>query len=107
MTIQLAHWLIWGCLLTTSQTGPVSQLEKTDPTYTEVANLVTKVSPIKRAYIIYDTLRIDHPLALAQTEATIDALATKLSSLRYATTLENLQPLTVASPPVIVQYRGH
>jgi hypothetical protein len=102
MTIQLAHWLIWGCLLTTSQTGPVSQLEKTDPTYTEVANLVTKVSPIKRAYIIYDTLRIDHPLALAQTEATIDALATKLSSLRYATTLENLQPLTVVSQEVVL-----
>jgi hypothetical protein len=49
MTVQLAHWLIWGCYLTTTQTGPVSQLEKTDPTYTEVANLVTKVSPIKRA----------------------------------------------------------
>ena len=102
MTVQLAHWLIWGCFLTTTQTGPVSQLEKTDPTYTEVANLVTKVSPIKRAYIIYDTLRIDHPLALAQTEATIDALATKLSSLRYATTLENLQPLTVVSQEVVL-----
>jgi hypothetical protein len=102
MTVQLAHWLIWGCFLTTTQTGPASQLEKTDPTYTEVANLVTKVSPIKRAYIIYDTLRIDHPLALAQTEATIDALATKLSSLRYATTLENLQPLTVVSQEVVL-----
>jgi hypothetical protein len=86
MTIQIAHWLIWGCLLAASQTSPASQLEKTDPTYTEVANLVTKVSPIKRAYIIYDTLRIDHPLALAQTEETIDALATKLSSLSVGRT---------------------
>ena len=99
MTAQIAHWLIWGCLLATSRTSPTSQMEKTDPTYTEVANLVTKVSPIKRAYIVYDTLRTDHPLALAQTEATIDALATKLSSLRYATTLENLQPLTVVQYP--------
>jgi hypothetical protein len=39
-------------------------------------------------------------LALVQIESTIDALSTKLASLQYATTLENLQPLTVISQEV-------
>jgi hypothetical protein len=60
-------------------------------------SLVTKVTPIKKMFIQFDSIRIQHPLALVQIESTIDALSTKLASLQYASTLENLQPLTVIS----------
>ena len=74
----------------------------TEPMLSDVVTLVTKVSPVKKVFIAYDTLRIDHPLSLTQVEATIDALSTKLASLRYATTIENLQPLTVVSQKVVL-----
>ncbi len=71
-------WLIWIQLAITSDSAPLYGQE---PMYNEVATLVTKVTPLKKVYIKYDTLRIDHPLALVQVESTIDALSTKLASL--------------------------
>src|SRR5450830_40606 len=68
----------------------------------DLVPLVTQVSPVKTMYISYDVLAVNHPLPLIQIEATIDALSTKLSSLRYATTLENLQPLNVVSRDVVL-----
>src|SRR5450830_2129810 len=68
----------------------------------DLVPLVTQVSPVKTMYISYDVLAVNHPLPLIQIEATIDALSTKLSSLRYATTLENLQPLNVVSQDVVL-----
>ncbi len=102
MLEHFVHLLIWTSLQMTYMSETAALHGHFDPMYSDVANLVTKVSPIKKAYIFYDTLRIDHPLALVQVEATIDALSTKLSSLRYATTLENLQPLTVVSQEVVL-----
>ena len=96
------QWLSWLCLMVATTADTAIPADRMEPMYTEAATLVTKVSPVKKVYIVYDTLRIDHPLALQQVEATIDALSTKLASLRYATTLENLQPLTVVSKEVVL-----
>ena len=102
MIERVLPWLIWTCLQMTPTQESSAMFRSMEPAYADVATLVTKVSPIKKVYISYDTLRIDHPLALAQVESTIDALSTKLASLRYATTLENLQPLTVVSQEVVL-----
>jgi len=96
------YWLIWTSLLLTPTQESSAMYGSMEPVYADLATLITKVSPIKKVYISYDTLRIDHPLALVQVESTIDALSTKLASLRYATTLENLQPLTVVSQEVVL-----
>ena len=95
-------WLIWLSILLPDLIDTAIPADRTEPMYVEVTSLVTKVSPVKKVYITYDTLKIDHPLSLVQVEATIDALSTKLASLRYATTLENLQPLTVVSQEVVL-----
>ena len=73
-----------------------------DPRYKEAIELVTKVTPLRQMFVQFDSISFDHPLNLAQVEATIDALSTKLASLRYASTIENLQPLTVVSDSVVL-----
>src|SRR5450830_1185129 len=70
--------------------------------FSDLVPLVTQVSPVKTMYIKYDVLVVDHPLPLMQIEASIDALSTKLASLRYATTLENLDPLNVVSQDIVL-----
>ena len=60
-----------------------------------LVDLTSKVTAVKQMYIKYDILTVNHPLSLTQIEATIDTLSAKLASLRYATTLENLQPINI------------
>ena len=63
MIERVLPWLIWTCLQMTPTQESSAMFRSMEPAYADVATLVTKVSPIKKVYISYDTLRIDHPLA--------------------------------------------
>jgi hypothetical protein len=83
---------------------PLQAAEDADNPLTrdDLIDLITKVTPVKSVYIQYDTVAITQPLMLNQIEATIDVLATKLSSLRFSSSLENLQPAIVVSGDVVL-----
>jgi len=61
---------------------------------------ISTVYPVGKLYLTMDTVSIDYVVPLAEIEETIDFLSLKVSTMKYATNLEKLRPLTLKAGPL-------
>ena len=57
----------------------------------------TKLTPIKKVFLVEKIVTITNHLPLFELESTVDSLFLKLSTLQYSTNMELLQPTIVTS----------
>ena len=95
-TLLLAMMLVPSCLSAWAGSIPAvhTQTELKDPRYPYI-NAMANVNTTGKLFVKLDTLSIDYVVPISEIEETIDFLSLKVSTMRYASNLEKLKPVTM------------
>ncbi len=77
-----------------------SEPDIANPNYPYLNSLATSET-IGRLYLKLDTLSVDYVVPISEIEETIDFLSLKVATMKYASSLEKLRPMTLMSGGII------
>jgi hypothetical protein len=98
MTLAVNLLVILACV---STAGAVrSEPDIANPNYPYLNSLATSET-IGKLYLKLDTLSVDYVVPISEIEETIDFLSLKVATMKYASSLEKLRPMTLMSGGII------
>jgi hypothetical protein len=98
MTLTVNLFFILACV---STAGAIrSEPDIANPNYPYLNSLATSET-IGKLYLKLDTLSIDYVVPISEIEETIDFLSLKVATMKYASSLEKLRPITLMSGGII------
>ncbi len=94
MTLAVNLFVILACA---STAGAIrSEPDIANPNYPYLNSLATSET-IGKLYLKLDTLSVDYVVPISEIEETIDFLSLKVATMKYASSLEKLRPMTLMS----------
>jgi hypothetical protein len=98
MTLTVNLLVILACV---STAGAIrSEPDIANPNYPYLNSLATSET-IGKLYLKLDTLSLDYVVPISEIEETIDFLSLKVATMKYASSLEKLRPITLMSGGII------
>lgn len=89
----ILYYILWSLLIFSSH----SKTATYPPPSQTLLKSMSSANPTHTMHLIISTFTLYQAIPILEIESTIDTLATKLHTLRYASTLDNLQPLILIS----------
>ena len=82
-----------------------SEPDIANPNYPYLNSLATSET-IGKLYLKLDTLSVDYVVPISEIEETIDFLSLKVATMKYASSLEKLRPMTLMSGGIIYEVKS-